>query len=74
MTVRVEYLGFRNESEVFFLFVHNGQVPCSCILKDFHYFAHRHSVGENSLWRVHELFDGETIVQARLEHNVAHLV
>ena len=74
MAIRVEYLGFRNESEVFFLFVHNGQVPCSGILKNFHHFAHRHGVGDDGLRGVHELLDGETVVQTGLEHDVAHLV
>ena len=74
MSVGVEDFGLADKAEVLLLLVHHGQVPCTCVLEDLHDLTHRHGVGENGLGRVHELLDGEAIIQARLEHNVAYLV
>ena len=74
MAIGVEYLGFRNKSKVFFLFVYDGQVPGSCILKHLHDFAHWHGVGDDGLRGVHELLHRETIIETRLEHDVAYFV
>ena len=74
VAVGVEDLGFGDEAEVLLAVVDNGEVPGTGVLEDLHDLLHRHIVAEDGLGVVHQLSNGETVIEAGLEHDVTYLV
>ena len=74
VAIGVEYLGFGHKAQVPSFLIHYRQVPCAGVFKNLHHFLHRQVEPQDSGRRGHELAYREALVQARLEHDVTHLV
>ena len=73
-SVRIEYLGFGNETDIFSVGIDNRQIPCVGAVECFHNVFHT-LVDFNFCRRyAHEFAHIHLVVQVGTEHNVADVV